>query len=578
MYKNKKLSLLLVGCLIASTANVNCTWWRKPKPWYTNFFNGTAKMFSDYKKTAIGTSIAIIALIMMKKLENKVADSIFDGIGNGLARLTGIAWFGETEEIRKVKKFVNEIPEDKSKTKISMDDVVGNVKENKIIKAATRQFLVKGAARVQNIMLAGPPGTGKTMLVQAMVNKLRASGKNVRFFCPGGGSVKNPYVGIEGKVFEHLMENVRAAGRPSLIKRAESIITRKPVVNNNVAVLFLDEMDALCRQRLTGGQKDTNSNLLTTILLEVHQDKPENKNTNILIIGATNIDSNIDKAVTDRFEPVKVPMPQSSEERKALIDKFVEQKEKNGYTFTTKAKQYLEEIVAGTKLIPNDKEQNFISGRGLKKIVDIYAHAERDDRLERQKGSKFIRLADMHEAYLYYLTSKQKMKRDDLEQEILNKIECEIAKIEEGVKRQKVVKVNTLSSGVGGGKTMQKPIKIDRCNLIPHPNSSVEIEDITDREEEEGNGETPREEVIAVEDRPVPGSDMWAPDSDKLRTRGVKLHDELRAENRRRRKHLFDDADILLAKRKKQHLRLELDNADKVIPVLEVGTPEAEEQ
>lgn len=132
------------------------------------------------------------------------------------------------------------------------------------------------------ILLHGPPGTGKTMLVQALANEL-----DYTLIPVNGPEMKSAHGGGPG----HKL--------PELFDRAE---------RNSPAILFFDEFDTL------GGDRTIESgdnSAVNTLLTELDGLDPRSE---IVIIGATNLPETLDSALLrpGRFDyHVKVPVPQT---------------------------------------------------------------------------------------------------------------------------------------------------------------------------------------------------------------------------------------------------------------------------
>lgn len=95
-------------------------------------------------------------------------------------------------------------------------------------------------------MLVGPPGTGKTLLAKAVAGE-----SGVPFFSMSGSEFVEMVVGVGPQRVRKLFEEAR--------KSAPSII-------------FIDEIDAVGRQRNTGksvGRNDERENTLNQLLVEV---------------------------------------------------------------------------------------------------------------------------------------------------------------------------------------------------------------------------------------------------------------------------------------------------------------------
>lgn len=166
-------------------------------------------------------------------------------------------------------------PKDKKK-KITFKDVAG-VREAKEELEEVVEFLKSpkkfqdlGARVPKGALLVGPPGTGKTLLARAIA-----------------GEAKVPFFHISGSEFVEMFVGVGASRVRDLFKTAKK---------NAPAIVFVDEIDAVGRQRGTGlgGSHDEREQTLNQILVEM--DGFDNE-TNVIVIAATNRPDVLDPAL-----------------------------------------------------------------------------------------------------------------------------------------------------------------------------------------------------------------------------------------------------------------------------------------
>uniref|UniRef100_A0A0D9WT32 AAA+ ATPase domain-containing protein n=1 Tax=Leersia perrieri TaxID=77586 RepID=A0A0D9WT32_9ORYZ len=176
-------------------------------------------------------------------------------------------------------------------TGVTFDDVAG-VDEAKQDFMEVVEFLKKperftavGARIPKGVLLVGPPGTGKTLLAKAIA-----------------GEAGVPFFSISGSEFVEMFVGVGASRVRDLFKKAKE---------NAPCIVFVDEIDAVGRQRGTGigGGNDEREQTLNQLLTEM--DGFEG-NTGIIVIAATNRADILDSALLrpgrfDRQVSVDVP-------------------------------------------------------------------------------------------------------------------------------------------------------------------------------------------------------------------------------------------------------------------------------
>uniref|UniRef100_A0A7N0T2D3 AAA+ ATPase domain-containing protein n=1 Tax=Kalanchoe fedtschenkoi TaxID=63787 RepID=A0A7N0T2D3_KALFE len=147
------------------------------------------------------------------------------------------------------------------------------------------RFTAVGARIPKGVLLVGPPGTGKTLLAKAIA-----------------GEAGVPFFSISGSEFVEMFVGVGASRVRDLFKKAKE---------NAPCIVFVDEIDAVGRQRGTGigGGNDEREQTLNQLLTEM--DGFEG-NTGIIVIAATNRADILDSALLrpgrfDRQVSVDVP-------------------------------------------------------------------------------------------------------------------------------------------------------------------------------------------------------------------------------------------------------------------------------
>lgn len=133
-----------------------------------------------------------------------------------------------------------------------------------------RKFNEIGARIPKGVLLIGPPGTGKTLLARAVAGEA-----GVPFFSISGSDFVEMYVGVGASRVRDLFEQAK---------------------KNAPAIIFIDEIDAVGRQRGAGlgGGHDEREQTLNQLLVEMDG---FGANEGIIIIAATNRRDILDPAL-----------------------------------------------------------------------------------------------------------------------------------------------------------------------------------------------------------------------------------------------------------------------------------------
>lgn len=160
--------------------------------------------------------------------------------------------------------------------KITFADVAGAEEEKEEMSEIVdfmknpRKYQELGAKIPRGVLLLGPPGTGKTLLAKAVAGEA-----NVPFFSISGSDFVEMFVGVGASRVRDLFDQAK--------KHAPSII-------------FIDEIDAVGRQRGTGlgGGHDEREQTLNQLLVEMDG---FTDNQGVIVIAATNRRDILDPAL-----------------------------------------------------------------------------------------------------------------------------------------------------------------------------------------------------------------------------------------------------------------------------------------
>ncbi|NEP63719.1 MAG: ATP-dependent zinc metalloprotease FtsH [Symploca sp. SIO2G7] len=163
-----------------------------------------------------------------------------------------------------------------AKTGVMFDDVAGIEEAKEELQEVVtflknpEKFTAIGARIPKGVLLVGQPGTGKTLLAKAIA-----------------GEAGVPFFSISGSEFVEMFVGVGASRVRDLFKKAKE---------NSPCIVFIDEIDAVGRQRGAGigGGNDEREQTLNQLLTEM--DGFEG-NSGIIVIAATNRPDVLDAAL-----------------------------------------------------------------------------------------------------------------------------------------------------------------------------------------------------------------------------------------------------------------------------------------
>ncbi|MGO1319679.1 MAG: ATP-dependent zinc metalloprotease FtsH [Galactobacter sp.] len=170
----------------------------------------------------------------------------------------------------KAKMANKDMPQVTFKDVAGVEEAIEELQEIKEFLKEPAKFQAVGAKIPRGVLLYGPPGTGKTLLARAVA-----------------GEAEVPFFTISGSDFVEMFVGVGASRVRDLFEQAKS---------NAPAIIFIDEIDAVGRQRGAGvgGGNDEREQTLNQLLVEMDG---FDATTNVILMAGTNRPDVLDPAL-----------------------------------------------------------------------------------------------------------------------------------------------------------------------------------------------------------------------------------------------------------------------------------------
>ena len=242
-----------------------------------------------------------------------------------------------------------------------------------------QKYIDLGARIPKGVLLVGPPGTGKTLIAKAVAGEA-----GVHFLSISGSDFVELYVGVGASRVRDLFDQAK---------------------RNSPAIVFIDEIDAVGRQRGAGlgGGHDEREQTLNQLLVEMDGFAA---NEGVIVLAATNRQDILDPALLrpgrfDRQVYVGRPDMKGREEilkvharRKPLaedVDLKEVSRETTGFTGAD-----LENLMNEAALLAARKNQPFITLKDIQEsVIKVIAGPEKKSRAQLEEDR---RITAYHEA------------------------------------------------------------------------------------------------------------------------------------------------------------------------------------
>jgi len=268
----------------------------------------------------------------------------------------------------------------KEKVKVTFKDVAGaeEAKEELIeiieFLKSPQKFQRLGAKIPKGVLLVGPPGCGKTLLAKAVA-----------------GEAGVPFFNISGSDFVEMFVGVGASRVRDLFEQGKK---------NAPCIIFIDELDAVGRQRFAGigGGHDEKEQTLNQLLVELDGFSPRE---GVIIMAATNRPDVLDAALLrpgrfDRRVTINIP---DIREREAILSLHMRNKpigkDVDVKILARRTPGFvgsdIENLVNEASLLAARKNKNEINMEEIEAAIDrVIAGPEKKSRVMQEKEKRIV--------------------------------------------------------------------------------------------------------------------------------------------------------------------------------------------
>ena len=364
----------------------------------------------------------IIMIVLLVVFWLYIMRKMSGGLGGDPAKQMG---FGKA----KIKDMNDE------KRKTTFEDVAGADEEKEELEEIV-EFLKNpqkyndlGARIPKGVLLVGPPGTGKTLLARAVA-----------------GEAGVPFFSISGSDFVEMFVGVGASRVRDLFDQAKK---------NSPCIIFIDEIDAVGRQRGTGlgGGHDEREQTLNQLLVEMDG---FGVNEGVIMIAATNRPDILDPALMrpGRFDRQVVVGYPDIKGREAILKVHARKKP----------------LAPDVKLSTVAKSTAGFTGADLENLLNEAAL------LAARKGRKAITMQEIEEATIKVVVGAEKKTRvmNDKEKKLTAYHEAGHAIAFHVCETQDPVhQISIIPTGMAGGYTMPLPAEDKSYNSRQEMKESI---------------------------------------------------------------------------------------------------------